>query len=368
MTMACPRCRSDRVVRFGRREVLRLVIDGGSLVEVPEQVQRHQCKACGHAFAPAIGIHPDVAHEVADLALRLGTRPTADRLGCGIQLVRTILRDWSATKEDVVPLDAPATLSVLALEIGGNEHLVLADLQNETLTDLIPGRQDLADWLSTRRGGPDIAVVGLDPRLARTLKEACHGVELALPVSVSREAMLAAAESGLRSIARKDVGRNFRERTELLDRPDAELSDDERDEISLWSRPAAALRRVVLGMLEALTFDEAGFERARTSCIEALGRVLPGSGMERLLLNWGDAMRIGVRERWVDDVYRRFAGILDRARSLRPRSSLAVVRGVLLLSNVEAPPLDFSAVHGEATVAGRPFDDALESMERHWAG
>src|SRR5690606_10684036 len=142
-------------------------------------------------------------------------------------------------------------------EIAGHEHLVLADLQNDAVVDLLPSRQDLDRWIGSREGVPDLAVIGVDPQLARSLREACPEVDIAIPISESRAAIVAAAERTMKSLARdeRDAGRNFRERPELLTRPDEELTADERDELSLWSRSSVALRRCVTGLVGAL--DEA---------------------------------------------------------------------------------------------------------------
>src|SRR5690606_16647611 len=100
-------------------------------------------------------------------------------------------------------------------------------------------------WLESRKGAPDLAVIGVDPHLAGLLRSSCPGIEIALPVTAARDAVLAAAERSLRAVVRDSVtaGSNFRERTDLLARSDDDLDADERDEISMWSAPAVVVRR-----------------------------------------------------------------------------------------------------------------------------
>jgi hypothetical protein len=325
---SCIRC-SGRTIGLGSRNIVVVAIDSGRLTRSAASAPRLRCGSCGHVFVDRSATGESVVLDaVVDAALCEGISGAARRFACDERTIRSVVRRWTALREDEIVDSRTKELALYPVRAGGIDRLLVCDPDDLTLLDVLPGADDLEGWLSTRPGRTDLVLVPVDPAIVPMVEKILPNAVLAVAPSAARAAILSAAA---RTLHEGEGRRNFREDITLLPKADDDLTETERDEIgSFWSAKAKGLRRHMQALSKALSTGREAFEKCLTSVTDFLDTAFPRSGLGRLLSRWNRLFAAGAGEMWLDAVHARLVRVNEAVARDMPRASFELLRIALV--------------------------------------
>lgn len=255
-TTACPHCRSQAIVGFGRHE--RLIRDlpvHGKRVGIYVNARRHRCQGCTKTFFERLA-HVDDRRDMTKRLLEwIGKqsikRPfahIADETGVVEGTVRAVFRDYITELQAKVRFETPEWMGVDEIHILKRPRAVFGNIKANTIVELLPDRnkKTVMAYLSKLPHRERVRFVAMD--MWRPYRDAC---EIALPqaqVVVDKFHVLRMANSAMEAIRkshRAGLEPKLRralmhDRFVLLKRP-RDLGDQEKLLLSGWTANYPAL-------------------------------------------------------------------------------------------------------------------------------
>jgi hypothetical protein len=367
-TPACA-CGSPRTVRHGSVPGHRYRLADGKAEKVGEAGSRFLCRGCGRTFTrrtfEAEAEERILRDRAAELAFRLGRHGAAGALGLHGSVLDNMLDRWQSDREVDVADAAPDFLAVERVALGKGGGILVADVDRETLVEVVADAEALAGWLAVPGRLPALRVcVPLDPEIAASVRLGLPEAEVLVAPATVLRAIRSALAAGLRILRRIPGMRRrnaFPSTARFLrsaESPDAMPEGWPVEVVAL--RGAGRIAREIAGSADA----ELGaglwreFELSATEpCAQPLAR---------LMATWKGAILSGLDHRFVD----RVAGVIDRIRRVAPlrRPSLVLrdFRAFVLLRDCEraAFPSGVGRYGGPSLPHGRPLAGIADILGR----
>lgn len=368
MNPACA-CGSPRTIRHGSDSGSHLRLAGGIVERVAGTFQRYLCKGCGRTFthrpAEVDADERQVRERAAELAFALGRAPAARRLDLHHSVLDNLLDDWQACRDPDTVDAEPDFLFVESVVLRKETFILVADLDRESLVEVLPDPDRVGAWLTRPDRLPALRVcVPIDPAVAGAVRSALPDAIVMVAPSAVLRAIRGALTAGL-GVLRRLPGMRSR---------------------NAFPSTARFLRAVegggprpegwpheVMGLLGAGRLAReivGGGDAARGAALwpefELAASVQGGLPLGRLMATWKGAILSGMDHRFVD----RIAQVLDQVRRLaqarRPTLVFQDFRGLVLLRDYERVPVMVAmGSQGASTKAhGRPLSGLVDLLRQ----
>jgi transposase-like protein len=351
MNPRCP-CGSPRTIRHGTDAGSHLRLSGRVAERVASPVSRFLCKGCGKTFPhrepEAEAEERAVRDRAAELAFALGRAPAARELGVGPSVLATLLDRWHASR-DGDTLDAtPDFILAEAMHLRNGDAILVADVDRETLIEVLPDVGSLEAWLARPGSLPALRVcVPVDPALADAVRRSLPDATVMVAPHAVLRAIRSALALGLRIVRRSPgmAGRNAFPSTARFLR----AVEGGREDAAGWP---GEVRGLLAGGRLAMAIASAP-DAARGELMwpefEVAADGAGGGPVARLMRTWRDAILAGLQHRYVD----RFAKAMEQVRragqARRPSLVFHDFRGFILLRDY-----GLSSMRADASAQGRP--------------
>ncbi|MDE2353613.1 MAG: ISL3 family transposase, partial [Betaproteobacteria bacterium] len=180
---ACPHCKSDNLVGFGRREqMVRDLPMHGRRVGLYVDTRRYRCQACSKTFYEEL---PDVDEKrlmtkrlnawIGKQAIKRTFASIAEEVGCTESTVRSVFRDYINELEKTIRFETPKWMGIDEIHLI-KPRGVIANIQNNTIVELLPNRNKdtVARFLYALEGKERIQYVAMD--MWQPYRDACTAV------------------------------------------------------------------------------------------------------------------------------------------------------------------------------------------------
>lgn len=180
---ACPHCRSDNLVGFGRRE--QMVKDlpiHGKRVGLYVDTRRYRCRACTKTFYEAL---PEVDEKrlmtqrltawMGKQAIKRTFASIAEEVGCTEFTVRAVFNDYVNELEKTIRFETPKWMGIDEIHLI-KPRGVIANIANNTIVELLPNRNKdtVVRYLHHLEGKDRIQYVAMD--MWAPYRDACMAV------------------------------------------------------------------------------------------------------------------------------------------------------------------------------------------------
>ncbi len=180
---ACPHCRSDNLVGFGRRE--QMVKDlpiHGKRVGLYVDTRRYRCRACTKTFYETL---PEVDEKrlmtqrltawMGKQAIKRTFASIAEEVGCTEFTVRAVFNDYVNELEKTIRFETPKWMGIDEIHLI-KPRGVIANIANNTIVELLPNRNKdtVVRYLHHLEGKDRIQYVAMD--MWAPYRDACTAV------------------------------------------------------------------------------------------------------------------------------------------------------------------------------------------------
>lgn len=168
---ACPHCRSDNLVGFGRREqMVRDLPMHAKRVGLYINTRRFRCRSCNKTFyepLPEINEKRLMTQRLVDWIGKQAIKRTfssiADEVGIDEKTVRLVFSDYVNALEKTIRFETPKWMGIDEIHLI-KPRGVIANIQNNTIVELLPNRnkETVVRYLHHMEGKERIQYVAMD--------------------------------------------------------------------------------------------------------------------------------------------------------------------------------------------------------------
>lgn len=331
----CPDCGRDGI-RHGLREVQQsFLTEAGLLRRRAVSVQRYRCTDCDRSFQDPPGAeHAAAMNAVVESILGLGVAGAAKRHDCDADTAARMLVKWSALRRDEITTAMPGILGVAALPVAGRACTVAFCPSSGQIIDLVDGADELGAWIAGHDDMPEAVCLEIDAAILNALSSLPGEIALLVPPTAAARSIEAGTIALFRKLVRGGApGRNYRESVTLFRKPQAALTDEDRDELKNWSEAPRKLRFVSAMLLHDIlhgTPQAASAAMARMT--DLLKVVAPTGNLARFLDHWSAPILRGVEDRWIDGCMTDVAALRREAAAIRPLAGYDRMRAIMMFA------------------------------------
>ena len=274
---ACPHCRSDNLVGFGRRE--QMVKDlpiHGKRVGLYVDTRRYRCRACTKTFYEAL---PEVDEKrlmtqrlsawMGKQAIKRTFASIAEEVGCTEFTVRAVFNDYVNALEKTIRFETPKWMGIDEIHLI-KPRGVIANIANNTIVELLPNRNKdtVVRYLHHLEGKERIQYVAMD--MWAPYRDACTAVIPDARIVIDKFHVVKMANEAIEKVRKglrerltlKQKRGLMHDRFVLLKR-ERDLKDNESLLLSGWTKNydelglAYRLKEDFFGIYDAQSPDEA---------------------------------------------------------------------------------------------------------------